>query len=109
MPMAAKGLAKLIEECGELQQVAGKKLAYYTTDTHPDGALPLSTRLSMEIADVMAAAEFVAKHHGLDSEMIKERKAYKLALFEEWHADPDNNADGIDAGPVEDRHTDDVR
>lgn len=49
--MPAKGLAKLIEECGELQQIAGKKLAYYTTDEHPDGQGPLSTRLEDEIAD----------------------------------------------------------
>lgn len=36
MALTAGGLAKLAEECGELIQVIGKKLAYYTTQTHPD-------------------------------------------------------------------------
>lgn len=38
MPMTANGLAKLLEELGELSQVAAKKLAYFHTDEHPDGA-----------------------------------------------------------------------
>lgn len=90
--MTAKGLAKLIEECGELQQVAGKKLAYFNTDDHPDGSL-LSLRMQDEIADVIAAARFVARKFNLDCEEIEARIGRKFRLFERWDADPTNHAD----------------
>lgn len=95
--MTARGLAKLIEECGELQQVAGKRLAYYTTTEHPDGGPALDVRLEDEIADVIAAAELVTDLHGLDRERILERVFKKLEKFKAWHADPNNNQHGIDA------------
>lgn len=85
-----RGLAKLIEECGELMQVAGKRLAYYTIDKHPDGGPPLTTRLEDEIADVIAACQFVAEQHGLDMDRIHARADY-------WLACDDNNEHGIDA------------
>jgi NTP pyrophosphatase (non-canonical NTP hydrolase) len=97
MTMAARGLAKLIEELGELGQVAGKRLAYYRTDEHPDGKGPLSERLADEIADVMAACTLVVDLHGLDEERIRRRVAAKLATFRAWHEKPDNNEHGIDA------------
>lgn len=95
--MTGKGLAKLIEECGELVQVAGKRLAYYTTETHPDGGPSLKQRLEDEIADVTAACMFVIETHGLDARRISERTIKKLALFHNWHAREDNNREGIDA------------
>jgi NTP pyrophosphatase (non-canonical NTP hydrolase) len=95
--MAVNGLAKLIEECGELQQVAGKRLAYYTTDEHPDGGPPLDERLADEIADVIAACKFVARTHLLDSVAIERRVLAKLKLFNEWQHDPNNNPHAIDA------------
>jgi NTP pyrophosphatase (non-canonical NTP hydrolase) len=95
--MAAKGLAKLAEEMGELQQVVGKKLAYFTTDEHPDGGPPLSERLHDEIADVIAACMFVAQTLGLDVDSIAERSSKKLKLFEKWHEDDSNNDHGVDA------------
>lgn len=98
MPMTAKGLAKLIEECGELIQVAGKRLAYYTTEEHPDGGAPLSERLEDEIADVIAACNFVVNVQHLDAERIGHRVLGKVQRFRGWHADPDNNEHGIDAG-----------
>jgi NTP pyrophosphatase (non-canonical NTP hydrolase) len=96
--MCAKGLAKLIEECGELQQVAGKKLAYYHTDEHPDSyrAGPLSVRLVEEMGDVMAAITFAAHRLGIDHAAIMARCEAKLRRFEEWDAQPDNNAQAID-------------
>lgn len=100
MTMAAKGLAKLNEECGELLQVIGKRLAYYTTDDHPDGGPPLTERLEDEIADVVAACKFVAEANGLDQKRIGERGDKKLVLFRKWHKDPDNNPDGIDASAL---------
>lgn len=97
--MTANGLAKLIEECGELIQVAGKKLAYFNTDDHPDGSGSLSRRLEDEIADVRAACQFVTRRFNLDAGRIDGRVFQKIDLFEEWHADRSNQADSIGAFP----------
>lgn len=88
--MVANGLAKLLEEIGELGQVAAKKLAYYHTDEHPDGGKPLSERLEEEIADVIAASRFVSETFELNTTRIEARIAEKLNRFKEWHSDPDN-------------------
>ena len=95
--MPARGLAKLIEECGELQQIAGKKLAYYSTDEHPDGEGRLSTRLADEIADVQAALIYVTRTLGLDASHIEIRAAKKLLQFTAWGNDPKNAPHRIDA------------
>jgi NTP pyrophosphatase (non-canonical NTP hydrolase) len=97
--MAAKGLAKLIEECGELQQVAGKKLAFYSTDKHPDGGPPLSTRMEDEMADVMAAIVLVTHLHKLDPARMHSRCMEKVAVFMAWVDDTtnDNNKYAVDA------------
>lgn len=98
MPIACKGLAKLIEECGELQQVAGKKLAYFHTDEHPDSyrAGPLSVRLCEEMGDVMAAITFAAIRLGIDLDALHARYVAKLARLHDWDAQPDNNAQAVD-------------
>lgn len=88
MPMALNGLPKLCEELGELQQVCGKKLAYYHTDIHPDGKGSLKARMEEEMADVLAATAFVSERFMLDQDAINKRAAEKLALFHRWHADP---------------------
>ena len=90
MTMTANGLAKLLEECGELSQVAAKKLAYFTVNQHPDCAGPLDKRMQDEIADVIAACLFVASAFSLDIEAICDRRDRKLALFDKWHCDPSN-------------------
>lgn len=102
MTMTANGLAKLIEECGELLQVAGKKLAYYHTNVHPDGEGPLDVRLADEIADVMAACAFV-RAHMLDIDLnrrIDRRRSDKFMLFQTWHSLTDNNPHGVDRPAV---------
>jgi NTP pyrophosphatase (non-canonical NTP hydrolase) len=97
MTMAAKGVAKLIEECGELQQVLGKKLAWWDTDDpHWDGS-DLEQRMAEEIGDVMAACEFVASMFGIHAEAYERRDA-KVKLFAHWHVEDGNNEHGID-GP----------
>ena len=88
MTMCANGLAKLIEELGELQQVAAKKLAYFDTDDHPDGAGSLKARMEDELADVFAAGTFVMQTFGLDTQRISDRSTMKLARFQAWHTDP---------------------
>lgn len=85
MALVAGGLIKLIEETGELQQVVGKKLAYYDTDEHPDGQGSLKERLEDEIADVLGIIAFVVDHFNLDHYRIQERSSAKLKRYEEWH------------------------
>ena len=86
MTMTARGLAKLIEETGELQQIAGKKLAYFHTDEHPDGKGSLKARMEDEIADVRAISAFVTDEFTLDEIRINERTAAKLKQYREWHS-----------------------
>ena len=95
MTMTANGLAKLLEECGELSQAAAKKLAYFHTNEHPDGAGALDIRMQDEIADVIAACLFVADKFNLDVEAISDRRDRKLALFDQWHADRSNGAEAF--------------
>lgn len=85
--MHCDGLTKLIEECGELAQVAAWE-AYFNTDTHPDGKCSMKRRLEEEMADVMAACVFVAEKFGLDSEFLEARAQKKLALFKSWDNNP---------------------
>ncbi|MES3011969.1 MAG: hypothetical protein V4738_14365 [Pseudomonadota bacterium] len=96
MTMAANGIAKLIEECGELQQILGKKLAYYTTDEHPDGAGSLTHRLEDEMGDVYAAMDLIRGTLDLDGAAINQRRDEKLRIFQLWHAASDNNQHAID-------------
>lgn len=95
--MTGKGLAKLIEECGELIQVAGKRLAYYTTDYPPDNGPRLTQRLEEEICDVMAAYLLVVTLNELELKLVDERETMKFKRFMEWHEDTENNIHGIDA------------
>jgi NTP pyrophosphatase (non-canonical NTP hydrolase) len=87
------GLAKLIEEAGEVMQVAGKLVQYPYHQTrgypglHPDGS-HLRTRLEQEVADVMAASLFVQEQMGLNRAEIGERITEKLALFRQWAKEP---------------------
>ena len=97
MPMTANGLAKLLEELGELSQVAAKKLAYFHTDEHPDGAGSLKKRMEDEMGDVMGAIDFVTLTMGLDMHAITRRACDKFNTFQRWHADPDNGAEAFNA------------
>jgi NTP pyrophosphatase (non-canonical NTP hydrolase) len=84
MTMNADGLTKLMEECGELIQVAAKKSAYPNGE-HPDGAGDLNERLEQEIADVMAACHFVTQTWNLDASNIDARMEKKYLRFRMWH------------------------
>ena len=78
------GLSKLIEECGEVQQVVGKLLGTGGAAEHWDGS-DLRERLQEELGDLMAAVEFVMKHNGLDCMAIHSRASRKIKQFDEWH------------------------
>lgn len=79
------GLSKLIEECGELQQVMGKILATGGDPHHWDGS-NLVQRMEEEIGDVLAAIGFVVFHtKALDFDAIAHRSQEKRLRFEQWH------------------------
>lgn len=92
MPMQHKGLAKLVEECGEVTQIAGKMIQYPESIenpdfAHPDGNGTLRIRLLRELADVAASSVFVREKFSLnDTEflMFANHVAEKLALFRKW-------------------------
>lgn len=84
MPLVFNGLAKLVEECGELTQIAAKKMNYPDTDEHPDGKGSMKRRLEEEIADVLAAAKMVSEQYGLDDDFIVNRWQLKLSMFKKW-------------------------
>jgi hypothetical protein len=80
------GLAKLAEECGELLQVIGK-LAAYPDGPHPDGGEPLPERLADEVADVLAAIDYLRAHAAplVPLRNHVERRRYdKFVRFQVW-------------------------
>jgi NTP pyrophosphatase (non-canonical NTP hydrolase) len=84
-------LNKLMEECGELTQIAAKKNAYPNTDEHPDRKGSMKERLENEIADVVAACNFAIEAYCLDEERIVERTDVKFKLFELWDSENDTS------------------
>jgi len=84
------GLSKVIEECGELAQVAGKLMGTGGVLAHWDGS-NLKVRLEEEIADVIAACIFFVEHNAFDAKTIGERVMVKIKLFDEWHAKQTRN------------------
>lgn len=83
MSMSHNGLAKLIEECGELIQVAGKLIAY-PEGMHPDNNGNLRLRLADEIADVTAACAFVCDKFKPDKEELAFRRNRKYETYKNW-------------------------
>lgn len=79
------GLGKLIEEAGEMLQVAGKLISSRGVTEHWDGGAPLDKRLEEELADLRSAARFVIEYNGLDADGIAARSARKSGQYEDWH------------------------
>lgn len=80
------GVAKVIEEAGELQQVLGKVMAYPDGE-HPDGEGDLTERLLNEAGDVVGALAFLIKANGLDWQVVVRRSLIKQDRFDLWHAE----------------------
>lgn len=79
------GIAKLIEECGEVVQVCGKLMATQGERTHWDGS-DLYRRLEDELADLRAVIRFVqTTNPALDMNRILDRTETKFATFMKWH------------------------
>lgn len=78
-----RGIFKLLEEMGELQQVLGK-LGPFPDGEHPDGEKHLSLRLCDELADVLAAIRYFIEINNLDLDKIMMRTDIKLDKFVHW-------------------------
>lgn len=78
-----KGIGKVIEECGELLQVAGKAIPFPIGE-HPDGCGDVKERFIQEIADVYAALDYFVSVNKLPQVVIEERRGSKLRMFVKW-------------------------
>lgn len=90
MSMRHNGLAKLLEECGELSQVAGKILQYPSMlqgQIHIDGKTDIHS-LEDEMGDLRAAIFFVIEKLGLDRNRIEARVEEKIFKFRKWDTEP---------------------
>lgn len=76
------GISKLSEECAELITVISKMWGSGGTQ-HWQG--DLKPQLEDEIADVLAAIDFVSTYCDLDRLKIQVRSGKKLLIFKEWH------------------------
>jgi NTP pyrophosphatase (non-canonical NTP hydrolase) len=79
------GISKLVEEAGEVMQVCGKLIGTGGKLEHWDNGPNLKDRLEDELADLLAAIDFVSKINHLDQEKINDRVFAKYQLFLEWH------------------------
>lgn len=80
------GVAKAVEEAGELGQVLGKIVAFpflKEGELHPDGR-SLVHRLEDEIGDVQAILEYIIVMNGLNTASIVNRRNAKLDRFKAW-------------------------
>lgn len=78
------GISKLTEEAGEVLQVCGKLLGTGGEIRHWDGS-DLRRNLEDEMADVIAACQFVMDANGLDVTYVYDRVHKKLNTFRAWH------------------------
>lgn len=83
------GVAKVIEESGEVLQVCGKLIATGGKEEHWDGT-NLRQRLTEEVGQLLAALTFLIEKNDLSRLVIKEQFEKKLALYEKWHNQGDN-------------------
>lgn len=85
------GLAKLVEEAGEVVQAAMKLVALAGAENydHWDGT-DVRVRLRDEVADLQAAINFLVEHnYGAASDLVEytERVAAKQRRFNGWHSE----------------------
>jgi NTP pyrophosphatase (non-canonical NTP hydrolase) len=80
------GLAKLMEECGELVQILAKKMAY-PLEPHPDGQ-DTDARIVEEMGDVLAGITFYGSLNLTKEQQdaVEARRDKKVELFRSWHA-----------------------
>lgn len=87
------GLAKVIEECGEVIQVLGKLVSKGDLDhTWPNidgtmrGSGDLTDSVHEELGDVLAAVSFfILNNDEIDEVRVLTRQEEKMATFRRWH------------------------
>jgi len=79
------GISKLTEEMGEALQTIGKLIGSGGSTEHWDGGEDLKVRLENELADTLAAIEFVSRNCKLDQSRMRQRVEMKMARFDRWH------------------------
>lgn len=79
------GMAKLVEESGEVGQICGKIMAVFGSTTYYDGT-DLKAELEKELADLQAAITFLITEKSLDVAAIENRKQEKLLKYYHWKA-----------------------
>lgn len=80
------GVAKVVEETGELGQQLGKLIMVSGRDAvHWSG--PLRPKIWEEVADSCAALTFLIEANATEDEMVyvNDRVAKKLEKFRKWH------------------------
>lgn len=79
------GLSKLIEELGELLQVAGKLMATGGDPNHWSG--DLIAMFEEELGDAEAAIDFFVDRNAdkINHEAVTSRRMFKYDLFDGWH------------------------
>lgn len=77
------GLAKVVEEAGEITQVAGKIMACFGQDTYYGGE-DLRGHLQEEAADLIASLTYLIEENKLDKKAISKRVRKKLAKYYQW-------------------------
>ena len=82
--MVWPGIGKLLEEMGEVAQMASKLVSTDGQDAYWDGT-NLREELCGEIGDLLAAIAFLSNENHLDTALIQARMDRKLTLFEKWH------------------------
>lgn len=79
------GVAKLLEECGELSQALAKLVATGGDTEHWDGT-DLRDRIEEEMGDVLAAVFYtMARNPQLRGHVIRRRADFKEQRFTRWH------------------------
>lgn len=83
MVMRANGLLKLLEELGELSQIASKAAIIHPKTKYYDGR-DIKARLVEEMGDVLATLEYVVEKMHLSEVSIRKRAARKLKMYKMW-------------------------
>lgn len=94
-PIALKHLGKLAEELAEAGAATARCIIQGIDEREPVTGKPNREWLEDEIADVLANAQLVMDHFGLDMQRIHARAERKKVHLRAWHA----MADGAGAKP----------
>lgn len=82
------GLSKLVEECGDVLQIAGKIMGTGGAVQHWDGKGDLDERIALELCDLFAAARAFFQLNGFDGNPVYiQREIQKYRQFLKWHSE----------------------